>query len=166
MNTLFKHFASPIPSSYVQQHPYRYKVIPLSFLRSGDLILLAHKTAITPKSTTVFGWIWLEGKLSASPHRVTKLSTYSWPTTVKTLQSFLGAYKFLARVIPNCSFFLSPLETLITGKTSQDDIEWTKEMNNIYCWGQQHLQNHKSITLPKPDDQLWLVTDGAVKTLT
>ena len=29
---------------------------------------------------------------------------------------------------------------------------------------QQHLHNNKSITIPQPDDQLWLVTDGAVKT--
>ena len=103
-----------------------------------------HNTAIAPKSITVLGCIYSEGKLSASPHRTPTLSTCSQATTVNALPSFLGAYKFLGRLIPNYSSFLSALEILIADKTSQSDIMWTEDMSNIFCRTQQHLHNHKS----------------------
>lgn len=103
-----------------------------------------HNTAIAPKSTTVLGCIYSEGKLSTSPQRTPTLSTCSQATTVKALPSFLGAYKFIGRLIPNCSSFLSALEILIADKTSQSDIMWTEDMSNIFCRTQQHLHNHKS----------------------
>lgn len=62
-----------------------------------------HNTAIAPKSTNVLGYIYSEGKLSASPHRTPILSTCSQATTVKAVPSFLGAYKCLDWLIPNCS---------------------------------------------------------------
>ena len=72
----------------------------LKALESCDLRLSASKTVICPRSTTVLGWVWSEGKLSASPHRISTLSTCGLPKTVKNLRSFIGAYKALSRVIP------------------------------------------------------------------
>ena len=132
-------------------------------LQKSDLALSARKTVIAPKSTTVLGWIWSEGNLTASPHRIATLSTCDRPTTVKALRSFLGAYKYLSRVIPNCSSFLSPLEALVAGKQSHQDLTWSESSNDAFEAAQKHLQNNKSVTIPKPTDQLWLVTDGAVK---
>ena len=135
----------------------------LTALHSSNLTLSASKTVIAPRSTTILGWTWSNGTLCASPHRIATLSTCSRPTIVKGLRSFLGAYKFLARVVPNCSTFLSPLESLVAGKPSQEQIIWYDTTTEAFKSAQQHLQNHQSITLPKPEDQLWLVTDGAVK---
>ena len=132
-------------------------------LQKSDLALSARKTVIAPRSTTVLGWIWSEGNLTASPHRIATLSTCNRPTTVKALRSFLGAYKYLSRVIPNCSSFLSPLETLVAGKQSHQDLIWSESTTEAFEAAQKHLHNNKSITIPKPRDQLWLVTDGAVK---
>ena len=135
----------------------------LKALQTADLNLSARKTVIAPKSTTILGWVWSDRKLTASPHRIATLSSCSLPTTIKALRSFLGAYKFLARVIPNCSTFLSPLETLVAGKPSQDNITWSESTRETFEHAQRHLHDHKSIIIPKPEDQLWLTTDGAVK---
>ena len=61
------------------------------------------KIVICPKSTTILGWVWSEGQLSASPHRVAFLSSCPPPITVKGMRSFVGSYKVLSRVIPDCS---------------------------------------------------------------
>ena len=48
------------------------------------------------------------------------------------------------------------------GKQSQDKILWTDELIKHFHNAQGTLSLHKSITLPQPSDQLWIVTDGSV----
>ena len=135
----------------------------LKALESCDLRLSASKTVICPRSTTVLGWVWSEGKLSASPHRISTLSTCGLPKTVKNLRSFIGAYKALSRVIPNTASFLAPLDTVCAGRDSPESIEWTEDLTAVFTRAQKALRAHKAVVLPRPDDQLWIVTDGSVK---
>ena len=44
-----------------------------------NLKLSTTKTVICPKSTSILGWIWSEGRLSASPHRIAVLSSCPAP---------------------------------------------------------------------------------------
>ena len=75
----------------------------LKALSKCDLRLSASKTVVTPLTTTILGWVWNQGTLSASPHRIAPLSSCSPPETVRGLRSFIGAYKVLGRVLPHCS---------------------------------------------------------------
>ena len=45
----------------------------LKALDTNKLTLSARKTVIAPKSATILGWIWSEGTLKASPHRISTL---------------------------------------------------------------------------------------------
>ena len=75
----------------------------LTALHHSDLHLAASKTVIAPKSTTILGWIWSEGTIQASPHCLSALAACEPPSTVKGLRSFIGAFKVLFRVIPQCA---------------------------------------------------------------
>ena len=108
------------------------------------------------------GWIWSQGTLSASPHRVAVLAKSPRIETVHGLRSFIGAYKILGRVLPKCSQLIAPLDTAIAGLQSQDRVPWTDELFKHFSNAQEALTSHKSITLPQPSDQLWIVTDGSV----
>ena len=66
--------------------------------------------------------------LSASPHRVAVLAKCPPPDTVRGLRSFIGAYKVLSRVLPNCSAHTSPLENAIAGYQFQDKIVWIDDL--------------------------------------
>lgn len=135
----------------------------LKALQHCNIALSASKTIIAPKSTTILGWVWSQGTLQASPHRIATLSTCPLPETVKGLRSFIGAYKFLSRVLPDCAHILAPLEEFIGGLQSQDKISWTSELINTFTNAQSSLSKSKNIVLPNPNDQLWIVTDGATK---
>ena len=135
----------------------------LSALFHNGLRLSAPKTVIAPKSTTILGWIWSQGTIKASPHRISALSTCDPPSTVKGLRSFIGAVKVLARVIPRCSHYLSPLEDAVAGRPSADKISWSDSLLNAFNHAKQILGLSKTIHLPQPKDRLWVVTDGAVK---
>ena len=128
----------------------------LQALHNCNLRLSAHKTIISPKTTTILGWIWTAGSLSASP-------TFPEPTTVGRLRSFIGAYKVLSRVIPRCSSYLTPLDAATAGRPSQESISWTDDLRTAFRSAQNALSSALTITLPRPDDQLWIVTDGAVR---
>ena len=65
----------------------------LDALQKSNLKLSPSKIVICPRSTNVFGWIWTQGVLSASPHRVTVLAKFPPPDTVRGLRSFISAYK-------------------------------------------------------------------------
>ena len=134
----------------------------LQALHKCNLHLSPTKTIICPRTTTILGWIWTQGHLSASPHRIATLSSCPPPDTVRGLRSFIGAYKFLGRVLPKCSHIIAPLENAITGQQSGELIQWTDTLRELFCSAQKSLTTHKSITLPRPSDQLWIVTDGSV----
>ena len=135
----------------------------LQALYKCDLRLSAKKTIINPKSTTILGWTWSAGTLTASQHRVNTLATCPQPETVGRMRSFIGAYKVLTRVIPRCSDFLAPLDEVTAGRQSGEAICWTDVLKSSFSDAQRALLSHHTITLPKPDDQLWIVTDGAVR---
>ena len=131
-------------------------------LQKCNLRLSPTKTVICPRSTTILGWIWSQGTLSASPHRVAVLAKSPRPETVHGLRSFIGAYKILGRVLSKCSQLIAPLDTAIAGLQSQYRVPWTDELFKHFSNAQEALTSHKSITLPQPSDQLSIVTDGSV----
>jgi hypothetical protein len=135
----------------------------LECIRKAGLKLSPSKTIVCPKTTTVLGWIWQQGTLTASPHRVATLSTCAPPLTVKGLRSFIGAFKALSRVIPTSAQALHPLDLLVAGKQSSDRLPWPDEALAHFKSAQKTLLTHKSITLPRSSDQLWIVTDGALR---
>ena len=99
----------------------------------------------------------------SSSHRysvIVCISTY--PQTVLGLRSFIGAYKVLGRIIPQCSKVLAPLESCIAGRKSQDVLHWSDNTREAFRVAQNTLSTNRSITLPRPSDQLWIVTDGSV----
>ena len=135
----------------------------LHALHGAGLHLSAAKTVVCPKSTTILGWIWSQGTLKASPHRVAALASCPPPKTVKGLRSFIGAFKMLARVLPQCASYLTPLDSVVAGRPSADLLLWDDDLLAAFKVAQGSLTSPRAITLPRPSDQLWIVTDGAVK---
>ncbi len=135
----------------------------LQALSHSGLCLSAPKTIVCPQKTVILGWIWSKGTLQASPHRIATLASCSPPSKVGSMRSFIGAYKVLARVIPNCASLVAPLDDAIAGCQSKDEIQWSDDLCAAFQNAQKFLTSAKSITLPRPDDQLWIVTDGSVK---
>jgi len=133
-------------------------------LHEANLKLSSKKTVIAPARTTILGWIWHNGHLSADPHKISALSTCNRPVNVKGLRSFIGAYKVLSRVIRHCASFLQPLDRATHGKKSADKVDWDTASIDAFTRAQSHLSKNQDIVLPKEDDQLWLVTDGASST--
>ena len=135
----------------------------LQALQQSHLCLSPSKTIIAPKKTVILGWIWESGTIRASPHRISSLAACAPPKTVKEMRSFIGAYKVLARVLPGCSSYLSPLNETTAGKQSHDRISWSDELLQSFQKAQSALQRNRTIILPRATDQLWIVTDAGIR---
>lgn len=103
------------------------------------------------------------GKLKASPHRIATLSSCCPPEKVSGLKSFIGAVKVLSRVVPGCASLIAPLDDAIAGQDSTNNVRWTDELLANFKTVQDAVSSHETIHLPRPNDILWIVTDGAVK---
>ena len=134
----------------------------LQALHRNSLNLSACKTTVCPKTTTILGWTWSCGTLAASTHKVSALATCEMPKSVHMLRSFIGAYKVLARVLPGCASVLAPLDDIVAGKESRNPVIWDESTSTAFQRAQEALSSCEVITLPQHDDQLWIVTDGAV----
>lgn len=135
----------------------------LDAMSKNKLGLSGPKTIILPQSTTILGWIWSNGTLRVSAHRVAALSSVEIPRKVRGLRSFIGAYKVLSRIIKGYATYMHPLEQVIAGKKSHEEIVWTDELVHHFKVAQESLKSVEVITIPKPDDLLSIVTDGALK---
>ena len=70
------------------------------------------------------------------------------------MKSFIGAYKVLAQVITACSSLLAPFDGAIVRLPSTENISWTDGLRKAFIAAEKALSPSRSITLPKPDDQL------------
>ena len=66
-------------------------------------------------------------------------------------------------MIPHCANFTTPLENAITGLKGSDPNPWTDPLHDAFSSAQKALRDSRSITLPRFSDQLWIITDGAVR---
>ena len=135
----------------------------LQKLLENDIKLSATKTVIAPKSVNILGWIWSEGQLKASPHKLSALATCPQPESVSAMKSYLGAYRFLSRVIQRHATLLAPLEEAIKGKNPKDQLQWSDELSSAFKKAKDALSDAKTITIPRPSDQLCIITDGSIK---
>ena len=135
----------------------------LQALHKCDLRLSASKTIINPHSTTILGWVWNSGILSASPHRIAALASCPEPDTLTRMISFIGAFKVLSRVIPGCSSLLAKLDDTVAGRESKESIQRSDDLRASFRKAQAALSTARNISLPIPSDQLWIVMDGALR---
>ena len=114
----------------------------------------AAKTIICPRKAIVLGWVWSNGTLQASPHKLAALSSVEPSLTVQGLHSFIGAYKVLSRVLPRVGELLDPLDQATAGKVSRGKIVWANELLLAFKTAQRTLEDNRSIGVPQPQDAL------------
>ena len=135
----------------------------LQKLSENNIKLSAIKTVIAPKSVDILGWIWSEGQLRVSAHRLSALTSCKPPETVKAIRSYLGAYRFISKVIKGYAKILAPLEDAIKGLDSKEKVPWSDTLLEHFKKSQEALVDAKTITMPLSSDMLCIMTDASVR---
>ena len=122
----------------------------LALLHKNSLRLSAAKTIICPRKAIVLGWVWFNGTLQASPHKLAALPSVEPPSTVQGLRSFVGAFKALSRVLPRFAELLDPLDQVTAGKESRAKLLGATN----YCWPSNPPNVHWKTTEPSQSPNL------------
>ena len=109
------------------------------------------------------GWHWKEGSLSPLVDKINPLAVCEKPETVKGLRSFLGGMRFHKRCLRGLDNVSQPLdEACPNTKDGKDKIVWTSEMDTAFLECQKIMKDPKTIIIPRKDDQLVQIADGAL----
>ena len=127
----------------------------------NNLKLAAVKTVVCPAKTVVLGWIWQNGTLSISSHKLSPLISAEPPKTCSTMRSYIGAYKALSQCIPFYARYLSPLEDSIKGLQGNQTIDWDADLLDHFKRSKDALKSPHILTIPSPSDTFVITTDGS-----
>jgi len=98
------------------------------YLLNVSYFCLLQNLLLFPIQLWFLGGFGHKETLRASPHHISTLSACSAPSTVRRLRSFIGAYKALARVFPQCACMIGSLDDGVAGQSSSTSIQWTDEL--------------------------------------
>ena len=137
--------------------------IILSKLHESNLKLSPKKVKIFPEDIEVFGHRIKNGEVLPSDHIITSLGKTSVDNlkTAKQINSWKGLYKTLLSSLPNLAMFMDPFDKATAGKSPRDTITWTPQLLSSYNLAMSHLDKVSKLTLPRPEEQLILMPDGA-----
>ena len=132
-------------------------------LSTSNLRANPAKVIIGITDTTIMGWHWSTGTLTPSVHKLNPLSVCEKPQTITGLRSFLGGMRFHKRCLQGVDNVSQPLdEACPATKSGKDKIDWTPEMTTAFEKCQEIMKSPKSVVVPRTDDQLVQVADGAL----
>ena len=135
----------------------------LSKLAANNLKLSPSKVKLFPKDMEVFGLRIKDGLVLPSDHIIKSLgkSSIDLLKTVKHVNSWKGLYKTLLSSLPHLASVMDPFDKVCAGKNSKDLITWSPALMAAFNEAMNHLDNVTKLTLPRPDEQLILMPDGA-----
>lgn len=95
------------------------------------------------------------------PQKVEAISNFPAPTSVKSLQEFVGMVNFYHRFIPNAAALMQPLFQALAKKPDKRDFTWTEEMDQAFTTTKSALASATMLTHPLPNAPISLTSDAS-----
>ena len=147
----------------IHEETVKHWKIVLELLDANNIKLSPKKTACFPDKLDLLGWT-KEGKfLIPDPHIQNVIAAAPLPENVKSLRSYLGAFRTFFRCKKEMSFLLKDLEEFQAGKKSCDKLVWTNELESKFFKSKEEILKLDKLYLPKQSDQLVMTSDWSEK---
>ena len=108
-----------------------------------------------------FGYICKRGKYELSQDRKDALKAVAFPSSIKKMQSFLGAALFFKNFIPHYSTLVAPLNDMTKQSFNWDQSTWTVDYYSIFEEVKDALQSATAIYYPNYELDWILRTDAS-----
>ena len=150
-----------IYSKNLEEHRQHVRTI-LETLLSAGLYVKGEKCEFFTTSTTFLGFVVSTSGISMDPGKVSAITEWQSPSSVKELQSFLGFANFYRRFIEGYSGKVKPLTKLLSKNST---FEWGLEQENTF-----QALKHSFCSAPilrhfDPDLETILETDASDTTI-
>ena len=135
----------------------------LDLLAANNIKLSPKKTACFPERLDLLGWTKVGKHLIPDSHRQNVIVNAPLPDSVRSLRSYLGAYRTFFRCKKDMSNILRDLEEFQANKKSSEKLTWTPELKEKFEISKQEIKELDKLYLPKPSDQLVMTSDWSEK---
>ena len=131
----------------------------LNRAKLAGLTFKPEKIVVCPKSTVILGWKKINHEWFPTNHVLSPLAQAEPPSTIKKLRGWIGAYRQIAKTIPNHSSVIQVFEKMTGGKNSRDRINWSPELLKQFDLAKDSVKTSKPISFPRPSDSLQIYSD-------
>lgn len=107
-----------------------------------------------------FGYVCKHGKYELAQDRKDALKSIAFPSSIKQMQSFLGAALFFKNFLPHYSTLVAPLHDMTKQSFNWDPTTWTLDYRLIFEQVKDALQDATSIFYPNYN-LVWLLRTDA-----
>ncbi|BHF73780.1 hypothetical protein SprV_0401686300 [Sparganum proliferum] len=147
-----------VASSDAAEHEVHFRQL-FEWLESFGVVINAAKCEFGVPSLIFPGQEVNTDGIKPVPEKVSAISTFPVPTTIKQLRRFLGMVNYYHRFLPNGATILQPLNSLLAH--SKKTVVMTEEAVRSFNDVKAALACATALVHPRADAQLTLMTDAS-----
>ena len=132
-------------------------------LKKFGLVVNREKCIFGVKQLEFLGHKVLKDGIEPLPEKVRAVNSFQTPTTVKSLQRFLGMVNFYRRFLPGIAGVLRPLTDALKGSPRR--LKWSTTMEEAFERAKKRLAKATMLAHPVRDAELQLVTDASERAI-
>ena len=145
-------------SSSPEQHMKHLRII-LHRLRQHGLLLHPGKCTFATDSIEFLGHTITSKGVTPMKEKVEAILSFPPPTTIKSLQEYVGMVTYYHRFLPGIAAVLAPLHQALTGKKKR--LDWTDNLQRAFNLSKRRMANAALLSFPDHDAHLQLLTDAS-----
>ena len=133
----------------------------LTICAERNVILGMNKSKIGYPEATFFGYLVKDNTYSMTESRKKSITSLAMPTTLKQVQSFLGATIFFSNNLPGYAEYAAPINEMTTKNFSFDKTTWQKDYEAFFESFKEALLASIAVTFPDYTLTFILRTDAS-----
>ena len=131
----------------------------LSRLQSANLVLRHDKCVFNVKEVDFLGHRISSLGVLPLPNKVSAVTAFPVPSTVKSLQEFIGMVNYYHRFLPKVASIMAPLYNVLKGKPKT--LTWGTPQEDAFHAAKRALSSATYLKFPAPNAPLFLSTDAS-----
>ncbi len=143
------------------EETYQELVAFITLCCKRNVILGMKKSMIGFPQVVFFGYLVKDGTYQLTQERKLAVTSLVMPTTLKQIQSFLGATIFFKQNIPDYAAIVAPLNDMCTKDFSFDKTTWTRPYEEYFQNTLTAILNSIAVTMVDMELTLILRTDAS-----
>lgn len=147
-----------IHSSNRQEH-LRHISTVLDRLQQNGLVVRYDKCVFGAREVEFLGHHLTPAGVSPLPGKVTAIRQFPTPSTVRSLQEFVGLVNYYHRFVPSIASIMVPLYSALAGKPK--DLMWNATQAETFKKAKEALAAATLLAFPNPGKPLILTTDAS-----
>ena len=145
-------------STTPEEHLHHLRII-LDRLQSAGLVLRHDKCVFGMKEVDFLGHRISSKGVRPLPSKVSAVQDFPVPTSVKSLQEFIGMINYYHRFVPHLASTMAPLYLVLQGKPKS--LQWGPPQDAAFSAAKKALANATYLQFPEPSAPLLLSTDAS-----